>query len=243
MKEVHYGKANFQYRGHIHKDIEPYACIFDDCTTPLATFSKIEDWSDHLKSHDQMKKWRCYSADHQEAVFHTRQLFQYHIMSGHNGEFTPSQVGILLQECSSPSTKPFEHCPLCSHSKDSMLKVNSFLSHIAGHLVSLALMSLPWRGDESEGALSKGDSLEAEMDYMEDEQGSLLFEDVGQNPVQNWAEPYDPTWLEFSNGRDPSRDEEWGSIFSFVSFDYDPANDPLLRQFIARLENQGKSRV
>jgi hypothetical protein len=130
-----------------------------------------------------------------------------------------------------------------SHYEDSMPKVDSFLSHVAGHLVSLALMSLPWRDDESERALGMEHSLEAEMDYMQDEQGELLFEDVGQNPVQNWAEPCDPTWLRFSNGRDPSRDEEWGFIFPFVSFDYDPAGDAGLINFIARLENQGKSRV
>lgn len=164
-------------------------------------------------------------------------------MSDHNGKFTPSQVRVLLQECSSLSTEAFEHCPLCSYHEDSTKDVDIFLSHIAGHLDDLALMSLPWRDDESEESGSMAGSLEAEMDYMQEEQGGLLFEDVGQNPVQNWAEPYDPTWLQFSNGSDPSRDEEWGFIFSSVSSEYDPADDPILRQFIARLEDQGKSRV
>ena len=64
----------------------------------------------------------------------------------HDGKFDGKDLEELtdLSACSCPRREPLTECPLCVDSFDARsMPINDILNHVAEHMMSLALLSLP----------------------------------------------------------------------------------------------------
>lgn len=97
--------------------------------------------------HQHNQRWRCPS--HRELdLFLTREDYIQHMREAHNFKLGEEKLLILANRNTRKATKLFTSCPLCGKSE---VEVGGRLeSHIAGHLRSLALKSLPPYEDDME---------------------------------------------------------------------------------------------
>ncbi|KAL4903147.1 hypothetical protein BDW74DRAFT_156725 [Aspergillus multicolor] len=124
---------------HVKYDLDPYVCLFDNCSSPTDLYNHSEDWIKHMRQH--RVRWRCTAKSHGVLVFHTKDEYEEHMTTKHKS--TKSQLAILAERSSRSSGPLFECCPLCGKSGDPSLE-----EHIASHLRFLALKSLPFPDDE-----------------------------------------------------------------------------------------------
>jgi hypothetical protein len=132
---------------------------FQSATDLLNFFSNFEQWLAHTQKLHSLE-WYCDAAAHKPEVFSDRISFQKHMKMYHSGTFTESQLPVISELAAPRSSRPFTICPLCNCiPEDIELERKNIGSnaldllpkHIAGHLKSLALISLPWREDIKDG--------------------------------------------------------------------------------------------
>ncbi|OJJ94807.1 hypothetical protein ASPACDRAFT_64957 [Aspergillus aculeatus ATCC 16872] len=137
---------------HFQDDLEPYICLFEDCTSPRELFSSAEQWLAHMKAHPAPSaEWICamHHASSNQIVMKTAEEFANHIRDMHSGRFTDMQIKKLLIRAARPGPI-FSSCPFCDwleHPDPEKPKVSGgptpIEEHIADHLFDLALLSLP----------------------------------------------------------------------------------------------------
>ncbi|KAL7928499.1 hypothetical protein V8C35DRAFT_325906 [Trichoderma chlorosporum] len=132
-----------KWQSHVKNDLDAYVCIFENCDEPDLLYSRSDDWLDHLHQHN--KFWRCLS--HRElGPFSTREEYIRHIQEAHNTKFSDTQLRALARNNARKTAKLFFSCPFCG--KDAANVDGRLEDHIAEHLISLALKSLPSYQDE-----------------------------------------------------------------------------------------------
>jgi hypothetical protein len=95
-----------------------------------------------------LAQWHCAHKSHPSPnVFESEERFKTHMKEVHAGRFDEDQLSVVAESSTHPKTPAFEVCPLCSDCPDRLE------DHIASHLHNLALISLPWSKDESEGSV------------------------------------------------------------------------------------------
>ncbi|KAK7613008.1 hypothetical protein IWX49DRAFT_625423 [Phyllosticta citricarpa] len=75
-------KTENSWKKHVSKDLAPYVCTFDSCSTPFRRFEKRREWFEHELSH--RSKWKC--PLNCEIVFNTQEYLSEHL-KGHSGTF------------------------------------------------------------------------------------------------------------------------------------------------------------
>ncbi|KAI9853500.1 MAG: hypothetical protein M1813_002205 [Trichoglossum hirsutum] len=252
-----------RWRRHVDRDLEPYVCVSEVCKGSLEFFSKFEDWLGHMwKKH--AAEWYCDATIHPPQVFSGKDDFEAHMRSSHAGTFTELQLPILTEKNTRPGSRPrpFTLCPLCNCIPQDIAELNErqgcnaldlLPKHVAGHLKSLAFLSLPWREDilgedEVENKVIEAASHDASLGKKDKIRGretdSVFNSETARTPL---LFDDNPLAREFSNDlspletrqRAPVPDEfkmrpgepEWG----FIPQDtYDQINDPTLQPFIAK---------
>ena len=116
-------------RSHFNKDLEPYACISEECQDPPIYFTKISSWQKHMTAMHtnrwtelihKPKTWYC-DLQHQDQVeqsrrkrFNTVEAFRQHLTVDHSYDLTPSTIDAKLRtNVLSPSRQP-GICPICN---------------------------------------------------------------------------------------------------------------------------------
>lgn len=155
-------------------DVEPYVCLFRDCKLPLPFFGTKDDWINHM-SWQHAKVWPCQVPGHENQPFCSPEALSAHIHEEHSNEVPLDQVPFLIEKYAKPAPDIFAFLAADSASQsDSTLSAclfcdepetkldapenhavgsfpeDSFKSirdHIASHLETLALISLPERED------------------------------------------------------------------------------------------------
>lgn len=119
-------------------DLDPYVCLFEECSEVEELYKHSEKWLSHMHQHNQ--RWRCPS--HRELdLFLTREDYMQHMRQAHNFKLGEDKLLILANRNTRKAAKLFTSCSLCGKSE---AEVGGRLeNHIAGHLRSLALKSLP----------------------------------------------------------------------------------------------------
>lgn len=126
-------------------DLDPYVCLFEECNEPDELYKHSENWLRHMHKHNQ--NWLCRSRSHRE-LFLTREDYMQHVREAHNFKMGEEELLFLAKTNARKAEKLFTSCPLCGKSE---VEVGGRLeSHIAGHLRSLALKSLPPYEDDME---------------------------------------------------------------------------------------------
>jgi len=168
-----YLKLIFQ-RHHVLRDLEPYVCMFANCTHPDYLFPDRSSWLSHME-YEHTRQWRCTSQEHPPRTFEKEEDFEAHMRLDHQGSFTEVQISRLKYLNATPSPVTFETCPLCNLDPSSDLEQSGSLAplsgfaaqqnkkkttsdqlanHITAHLQSVAVRSLPWLDDGEDDASS-----------------------------------------------------------------------------------------
>jgi hypothetical protein len=120
-------------------------------------------------------RWRCASKSHKDMFFNTRDDYISHLKEKHRKVVTDQQIAVLADRSLQLNGLIFPSCPLCGvEEKDNS---GSLVHHIAGHLRSLALKSLPPvdYGDEQTEEVERGTGTDCESKIVQHDPDSNVF--------------------------------------------------------------------
>ena len=147
-----------EWKRHMFKDLQPYACTFVECSRADTMFERRSDWFRH-ETQMHRKEWSCNSLGHN--AFQDKMLFMKHMEKEHGESFSQAQLPSVLALCQRPLETVPSSCHLC-HSEDAKdLSPKRLEKHLARHLEALALFSLP-RNNEKRGSKSVASDLATE---------------------------------------------------------------------------------
>ncbi|KAK1248992.1 hypothetical protein MKX08_007212 [Trichoderma sp. CBMAI-0020] len=107
------------------------------------------EWDQHTRN-DHQKCWQCLpctTVGKAPLVFPSVEAFMEHLGVVHSDTINEEQYSTLIPESTIPVPAGISCCPLCNSNGPADSPV--LLNHIAEHLHSFALRSLPWPGRES----------------------------------------------------------------------------------------------
>ena len=140
-------------------DLEPFNCISEECQIFLKMFSMESQWAGHIRAAHLPGTWICRMCPRGSvAVLESEADFTEHLEQSHAGMYPASHMEIIARGAHRPAPAggylfDDDECPMrCGVSKTSPGEVGNaaaFNQHIAQHLLSLALESLPERSVRS----------------------------------------------------------------------------------------------
>ncbi|UPK95818.1 hypothetical protein LCI18_006753 [Fusarium solani-melongenae] len=132
-----------KWQNHVKNDLDPYVCLFEDCDQPDVLYTHSDEWLGHLHQHG--KVWRC-SSHREMGPFSTLEDYMKHMREVHDTKLSDRQLRVVANRNSRKTTRLFPSCPLCGREESEV--EGRLEDHLAGHLRSLALKSLPSYQDE-----------------------------------------------------------------------------------------------
>ncbi|KAL7910878.1 hypothetical protein GGI35DRAFT_445858 [Trichoderma velutinum] len=126
-----------KWKSHVKNDLDSYVCLFEGCESPEEVYNNSSTWLKHMSSH--YMRWRCVSKSHVEFQSTTKNEYIDHMKVDHPGKFSDAQLNILAIRNARPTSSMFKPCPLCGNKEFDGNRAD----HVAGHLLLLALKSLP----------------------------------------------------------------------------------------------------
>jgi hypothetical protein len=168
------------------RDLKPYICVFEDCQVPDKLFGAFREWIAHMTKEHMPLEWHCAAPAHSPKTCHSEKEFHIHMQSLHSNEFSGSQLPMLARRSMRPAFGIFAMCPFCNfvsqtENLSSDEAQENLQKHVAEHLQSLALMSLPLlNNEETTGFTSSEHSLNKNIDSRSVQSNvsrSLLFQD------------------------------------------------------------------
>ena len=144
-------------------DLEPYVCIFNNCSKDHTPFRDRNSWTAHMRE-EHAVQWVCKLRGHSPVIVDDEESYDEHLRYAHAGSFTEAQLPWLKKRGLSFSDTLLNHCPLClcvpsdaELQRESLIRGSSLsrnenqirsewlLKHLATHLESISLVSLPWQ--------------------------------------------------------------------------------------------------
>ena len=120
------------------QDLQPYTCTSYECNEgdnkPLNSW---EEWLVHEQVYHRMEYTCPY---HPDQTFSSRENYVNHISMFHSEQKTRLLKPEVVDDCSQLAPKPTKACPLCLYKADNWPDMDK---HLAFHLETLALLSLP----------------------------------------------------------------------------------------------------
>lgn len=200
-------------RKHISQDLCPYTCYLDDCPRPEVLYITRDSWMNHIsKGHPSSRYWECFACD-TAGKFHSAETFTAHVKE--HQSISEVHIPTLLDVCLQKAPQ-ITSCPLCTWAEDQKENLDSkdLLDHVAEHVHSFSLLSLPWAADTDE---------EGRPDFVH-----------SVKKVKDWPYTYWPTMLD-EEGHQPSVDatlstqEHQPRIDTiFGNKEHEPSVDPTL---------------
>lgn len=183
------------------KDLDPYMCVFDDCTQPHQIFSSRKEWLAHMRSEHRMS-WRCVVRDHPPQTFETHEDFLNHMAVDHPGKFRKEQLPFIAESSARALSPIIPACVFCAEESGDLE------NHVAQHLHHFALQSLPWPEHLDQGSeiingreTNSSTSDDAERETLKDDLNDTLnFIDVDWlHDLQSEPEPLLDTPVSWPN--------------------------------------------
>lgn len=135
--------TNFLDRKHLMEDILPYTCILEGCSRADIFYNTKETWLNHMeKEHGGAEQWVCVACSQKglNVTFRESVDFTTHLEQEHNG-IKPQQIPMLRSAWRRKIPFKVSNCPLCYFEDHDQ---NAMLHHVAEHIHSFSLRSLPW---------------------------------------------------------------------------------------------------
>ncbi|KAF2826329.1 hypothetical protein CC86DRAFT_28104 [Ophiobolus disseminans] len=137
------------WKQHVYRDLHPYCCTFDSCTTADRLYDSRHEWFQHeLEAH--RTTWQCIQGC--DMTFATQDEFDQHVRRCHTG-FVEMLPTIKRTSARTANVTEQVHCLLCQK----RMSLRSLQKHIAYHQQQLALFALPPNVDETEEELDEDD--------------------------------------------------------------------------------------
>lgn len=139
-------------RKHLKEDILPYTCVLPRCPKPGTLFAEKSAWLDHMfTDHIASASWVCDICGNTE-TFTTESDSITHLTDLHQDAIPADQVTLFAELCYKRTTAEISSCPLCSWAEDAdgYITNEQLLEHVAEHIHSFALRSLPWAPDKDD---------------------------------------------------------------------------------------------
>jgi len=157
-------------RKHLKKDLEPYSCLYTECGTKLLKmFDSEAKWVSHIQvAHSPGGTWVCRMMPHKHSnlnsndpgagvVLNTEDDFKQHLQTEHEGMYPKSKIDTMAKAAFRPHQTRVadmfrDECPMrCPASMETSPEKAIVLgaSHVANHLLLLALEALPERSVRS----------------------------------------------------------------------------------------------
>ena len=140
---------------HVHKDLQPYMCTFENCATPHEMYEGRRQWFNHeLQKH--RRSWRCHG--HCNQTFSSEDALAKHVRKHLSGQYTDVEIPVLVEMWAGQIDMDAEFpCPLCC---DRIAGTIQLQKHLGRHLEEIALFALPSNETESdEDSVSQSSSL------------------------------------------------------------------------------------
>ncbi|KAL7918134.1 nucleoside phosphorylase domain-containing protein [Trichoderma austrokoningii] len=137
-----------KWKKHLAEDICPYTCFIDDCICPERLYASRKDWLRHVEK-DHSRCWECLPCrkhGQPPLVFTSVEDFIKHTNTHHGDSITEDQHPTLISAVGRPAPFGITQCPLCDQTGPA--DSDELLDHIAEHVHSFSLRSLPWPRDE-----------------------------------------------------------------------------------------------
>lgn len=150
------------------QDVCPYTCIIEDCSNPDALYVTRSEWMKHVRK-DHQQCWECLpcaTPGKLPPIFPSVEGFLDHLRHVHGGTIGEGQYSTLLLDAARPAPSGISRCPLCDETAPA--DSDTLLEHIAEHLHSFALLSLPWPRDESQDEDHESTDYFKSNDYFDD---------------------------------------------------------------------------
>ncbi|KAK4081076.1 uncharacterized protein Triagg1_2608 [Trichoderma aggressivum f. europaeum] len=127
------------WKKHVFGDLQPYVCLFDNCSSPNQLYQRRRDWAAHMER-EHWVSWSCPFGCPKS--FDAQEIFKAHLNREHKQSFESIDLQAVVNMCSSPDdSKMVGICPLCwVHQIQSG---ESYQSHVGDHLEHVALFVLP----------------------------------------------------------------------------------------------------
>ncbi|KAL7789571.1 hypothetical protein V8C43DRAFT_97014 [Trichoderma afarasin] len=167
------------WKKHVFRDLQPYVCLFDNCSSPSQVYQRRKDWIAHMKQ-EHWVSWSCSFGCSKS--FRSQESFEKHVTTIHGQNFESIDLQAVLNLCRVPSdTNTVGTCPFCF---DYEIKSDkSYQSHIGDHLERLALFVLPKTlyDDDSDGGDDDNDDHDGGDDSNNDDDDS----DIGMRLMED----------------------------------------------------------
>ena len=120
---------------HVYRDLEPYVCTAEVCSTANELYGGRHQWFKH-ETEKHRSKWTCNG--HCDKQFDAAEDLVTHFRSIYADTFPESQIPALVEMCKTPwSSTTTSSCPLCN------IMTAQIEKHVGRHLEELALFALP----------------------------------------------------------------------------------------------------
>ncbi|KAF2875881.1 hypothetical protein BDV95DRAFT_284582 [Massariosphaeria phaeospora] len=136
--------TNAAWKQHVYKDLHPYCCTFEFCTTSERLYDSRHDWFNHeLEAHRAL--WQCIEGC--DKKFQSESDYETHVSAQHPDLASPNMLSIL-KHTSRRGANLFREvtCPLCNMS----CSLRAFQRHVGRHQEHIALFALPIQQEEGE---------------------------------------------------------------------------------------------
>lgn len=179
-------------------------------------------------------RWHCFVTSHKPSFFQSPDALEEHLREIHAGHFSSEEISFLVESSNHPSLSVIEYCPFCQETAENTEE------HVARHLIQFALRSLPWSEDCCNSCHPSQSSHSASSAGTDRDEDGLL--EVRKTDWDAWdkeiqAENNIPRSFEGQWHSDPPLTGEASDVVGlhdFLSPDYDPAEDDLVRPFRQR---------
>ncbi|KAK3357865.1 nb-arc and tpr domain-containing protein [Lasiosphaeria hispida] len=132
-----HGMTREEWVDHIHLDLKPYMCTFDDCSWSNVMFGVKKDWFQHeLEFHRSRTVWSCGIC---RSDFDVEKDFVAHLMDSHQ-HLETENLSPMVDSCKRYSQdEPSVLCHLCGLSCSGLADLED---HAGGHLELFALAAI-----------------------------------------------------------------------------------------------------
>lgn len=227
-------------------------CTFDPCPDAKQLYTDQRTWLSHMEQVHGCQQWACSAPGHNVFYFETDAGYEQHMWQSHPGTFAENHLQ-LMKKRAMRAAPVFTSCPLCglepadldpsrgpTRTPPPAISPQASLSkHVASHLRSLALISLPWDGFEGEEDAGKSEATVSRNTILSDSDLPPAAFDGRETDVIISTESLfvdEEAMAEQRAERSPSDDvltREWG----FVEYpsDYGHDRDPILQPFLRKV--------
>ena len=123
---------------HVYRDLQPYICTFEKCTTSSEMYESRRQWFNH-ELHMHRRSWVCNG--HCDHRFASSEALLSHIQKFYPGQYSDAQLPIVVQMWAGPMENHANSaCPLCLENITGTIQLQK---HLGRHLEEIALFSLP----------------------------------------------------------------------------------------------------